>query len=154
MKVYPPVRRAPDRDALWETVRAGAIVSIGSDHAPHTVEEKQRDLKTQPAAVVGVETLARVMLNEVHTGRITPVTASLAELRHELALDLARGGYVYGRRRRRRARPFVPRLIPCVDGVNHSPRQRAEADDVTAAAALVTATITRADAALSELPSP
>jgi dihydroorotase len=72
MKVYPPVRRAPDRDALWDAVRAGTIVSLGSDHAPHTVEEKQRGLETQPAGIVGVETLPRVMLNEIHTGRITP----------------------------------------------------------------------------------
>jgi dihydroorotase len=72
MKVYPPIRRAADRDALWEALSAGAIVSLGSDHAPHTVEEKQRDLETQPAGIGGVETLVRVMLNEVHTGRITP----------------------------------------------------------------------------------
>ena len=71
-KVFPPVRRAADRDALWQAVHAGAILSIGSDHAPHTLEEKQRDLETQPAGVVGVETLGRVMLNELDTGRLTP----------------------------------------------------------------------------------
>jgi len=71
MKVYPPVRRAGDRDALWQAVRDGVITSIGSDHAPHTPEEKARDLVTQPAGNVGVETLVRVLLNELGTGRIT-----------------------------------------------------------------------------------
>jgi dihydroorotase len=71
MKVYPPVRRASDRDALWQAVRDGVITSIGSDHAPHTSEEKARDLVTQPAGNVGVETLVPVLLNELHTGRIS-----------------------------------------------------------------------------------
>jgi allantoinase len=72
MKVYPPIRRANDQQALWEGVRDGTIVSVGSDHAPHTIEEKQRGLASQPAGMVGVETLAPVMLNEMAAGRLTP----------------------------------------------------------------------------------
>jgi len=71
MKVYPPVRQATDRDALWEGVRDGTISSVGSDHAPHTLEQKQGDLATQPAGMAGVETLAPVMLNEVASGRLS-----------------------------------------------------------------------------------
>lgn len=71
MKVYPPVRRLADQNALWEGVRDGTITSIGSDHAPHTVEQKQQSLGRQPAGAVGVETLARVMLNEVMGGRLS-----------------------------------------------------------------------------------
>jgi dihydroorotase len=72
MKVYPPVRRAADRAALLSGVRDGTISSVGSDHAPHTVEQKQKGFATQPAGAVGVETMVRVMLNEVACGRITP----------------------------------------------------------------------------------
>jgi allantoinase len=72
MKVYPPIRRSRDRDALWEGVRDGTITSLGSDHAPHTTEEKQGDLATQPAGAVGVETLVPVLLNEVTEGRLSP----------------------------------------------------------------------------------
>lgn len=72
MKVYPPVRRARDRDALWEAVRDGTICSLGSDHAPHTADEKGRSLDVQPAGAVGVETLGPVILNEMANGRITP----------------------------------------------------------------------------------
>jgi allantoinase len=72
MKVYPPIRRALDRDALWEGVRDGTITSLGSDHAPHTVEQKQQDLATQPAGAIGVETLVPVLLNEVSEERLSP----------------------------------------------------------------------------------
>jgi len=40
MKVFPPIRESADQTALWEAVADGTITSIGSDHAPHTVEEK------------------------------------------------------------------------------------------------------------------
>ena len=72
MKVYPPVRRAADRGALWKGVRDGVITSIGSDHAPHTAEEKRLGLATQPAGFVGVETLAPLMVNEALAGRLSP----------------------------------------------------------------------------------
>jgi dihydroorotase len=71
MKIYPPIRHAPDRDALWEGVRDGTITSLGSDHAPHTVEQKLQDLATAPAGAVGVETIVPVLLNEVREGRLS-----------------------------------------------------------------------------------
>ncbi|HLH69585.1 MAG TPA: amidohydrolase family protein [Candidatus Dormibacteraeota bacterium] len=71
MKVYPPIRRAADREALWQGLLDGTITSVGSDHAPHTVEEKQQPLAAQPAGCIGVETLAPVMLNAMTQGRIS-----------------------------------------------------------------------------------
>ncbi len=71
MKVYPPIRRVADRDAIWRGVLDGTVGSVGSDHAPHTVEEKMRSLAAQPAGCVGVETLAPLMLNEMLRGRIS-----------------------------------------------------------------------------------
>jgi dihydroorotase len=65
MKVYPPIRTELDQDALWSAVADGTIVSIGSDHAPHTVEEKSRGLATQPAGGVGCETFGPVMVDAV-----------------------------------------------------------------------------------------
>lgn len=65
MKVYPPIRTAADQDALWAAVDDGTIVSIGSDHAPHTVKEKSQGLATQPAGGVGCETFGPVMLDAV-----------------------------------------------------------------------------------------
>jgi len=71
MKVYPPIRRRQDQDALWDALLDGTIQSIGSDHAPHTVDEKRRPLWSQPAGAAGVETTARVLLNEAHQGRLS-----------------------------------------------------------------------------------
>ncbi len=71
MKVYPPVRTSLDQQALWEAVNEGTIVSIGSDHAPHTVEEKGRGFATQPAGGVGAETFGPVMLDALSRGLTT-----------------------------------------------------------------------------------
>ncbi|WP_033288881.1 dihydroorotase [Amycolatopsis jejuensis] len=73
MKVYPPIRQRADQDALWQAVRDGVVVSVGSDHAPHTLEEKAAGLDTQPAGVVGVETLVPTMLDAMARGRLDPV---------------------------------------------------------------------------------
>lgn len=72
MKVYPPIRGAEHRDALWAAVNDGTIVSVGSDHAPHTVEEKSQGLATQPAGGVGCETFGPVMLDRLFRGDTTP----------------------------------------------------------------------------------
>jgi dihydroorotase-like cyclic amidohydrolase len=72
MKVYPPIRRAEDRAALWEAVQDGTIASIGSDHAPHTVQEKALGLASAPAGVPGVETLGPVLVHHMLSGRLSP----------------------------------------------------------------------------------
>jgi allantoinase len=72
MKVYPPIRGEADQSALWDAVRDGTITSIGSDHAPHTLEEKSQDLAAAPAGVQGVETLGPVMVDATLNGRMTP----------------------------------------------------------------------------------
>ncbi|MCR3722096.1 MULTISPECIES: dihydroorotase [Prauserella salsuginis group] len=72
MKVYPPVRAQQDQDALWSGLNDGLISSLGSDHAPHTVEEKARGFETQPAGAVGCETFGPVLLDALSRGRTTP----------------------------------------------------------------------------------
>jgi allantoinase len=71
MKVYPPVKRKQDRETLWEGLREGVISFVSSDHAPHTIEEKQGDLFSIPAGMCGVESTLPLMLNEVSRGTIT-----------------------------------------------------------------------------------
>ncbi len=71
MKVYPPIRTPKDQDALWGAIADGTIVSIGSDHAPHTVEEKHRGLSTQPAGAVGCETFGPVMVDALFRGKVS-----------------------------------------------------------------------------------
>jgi dihydroorotase len=71
MKVFPPIKKDNDRAALRAALRDGTICSVGSDHAPHTDEEKRRGLAEAPAGSPGVETLARVMLDLAHAGHLT-----------------------------------------------------------------------------------
>jgi allantoinase len=72
MKVYPPIRTAADQAALWTGLADGTLSSIGSDHAPHTAEEQERSLATRPAGILGVETLAPLMLDAMYRGRVSP----------------------------------------------------------------------------------
>lgn len=71
-KVYPPIREAAEQEALWAGVRDGAIVSLGSDHAPHTPQEKSGPLSVQPAGIHGVETMVPLILDQMTAGRISP----------------------------------------------------------------------------------
>lgn len=70
-QMNPPIRDARHRDALWNAVRVGLVDVIGSDHAPHTREEKARPYPGSPSGMPGVQTLLPVMLNHVHEGRLS-----------------------------------------------------------------------------------
>ena len=72
MKAFPPVREVADREALWAGVSDGAIASLGSDHAPHTLADKSQAFATAPAGMVAVETMAPLLLDQMNAGRITP----------------------------------------------------------------------------------
>lgn len=72
MKIYPPIRTATDQEALWRSVNDGTIASLGSDHAPHTTDEKARGFDTAPAGAVAVETIVPLLIDAMVSGRITP----------------------------------------------------------------------------------
>jgi dihydroorotase len=67
----PPIREARHRDALWAALRAGIVDVIGSDHAPHTEEEKARPYPASPSGTPGVQTMVPVMLDHVAQGRLS-----------------------------------------------------------------------------------
>lgn len=72
IRVNPPVREASDSEAIWAALQSGVIDMIATDHAPHTVEEKTRDVIWQAdCGFPGVETQMPLMLNEVARGRMT-----------------------------------------------------------------------------------
>ena len=81
MKVYPPIRTAADSAALWEAVRDGTITSIGSDHAPHTIEEKSLGLASAPAGISGVQTLGAVLIDAMLDGKLGSREVGLARCR-------------------------------------------------------------------------
>jgi dihydroorotase len=67
----PPVRGAAHREALWEALSQGVVDVIGSDHAPHTREEKDKGYPNTPSGMPGVQTLVPIMLDHVHAGHLT-----------------------------------------------------------------------------------
>lgn len=70
-QMNPPVRDRLHKDALWEAIRTGIIDVLGSDHAPHTREEKDKGYPNTPSGMPGVQTLVPVMLTHVAEGRLT-----------------------------------------------------------------------------------
>ncbi len=70
-QMNPPVRSEEHRLALWGAVQSGLLDVIGSDHAPHTLEEKARPYPSSPSGMTGVQTLVPVMLDHVHQGNLS-----------------------------------------------------------------------------------
>lgn len=60
-KVNPPLRSEEDRKSLWMALKKGLIDCIGSDHAPHLKEEKEKE--DAPSGMPGVETSLPLMMN-------------------------------------------------------------------------------------------
>ena len=70
-QMNPPIRDAGHRDALWRAVADGIVDVVGSDHAPHTLEEKAAAYPASPSGMPGVQTLVPVLLDHVAAGRLT-----------------------------------------------------------------------------------
>lgn len=70
-QMNPPVREARHRQALWRGVAQGVVDVLGSDHAPHTLEEKAKPYPNSPSGMTGVQTLVPLLLDHVNAGRLT-----------------------------------------------------------------------------------
>jgi len=70
-QMNPPIRDESHRQALWAAVRDGVIDVIGSDHAPHTREEKDKLYPDTPSGMPGVQTLVTLLLDHVNQGNLT-----------------------------------------------------------------------------------
>jgi dihydroorotase len=70
-QMNPPIRDARHRAALWVALNQGVPDVLGSDHAPHTKEEKSRPYPASPAGMPGVQTLVPVMLTHVADGKLS-----------------------------------------------------------------------------------
>jgi len=64
-QMNPPVRDAAHRAALWQALEQGVVDVLGSDHAPHTFEEKAKAYPASPSGMTGVQTLVPLMLDHV-----------------------------------------------------------------------------------------
>ena len=70
-QMNPPVRDAAHREEIWRALQQGVVDVLGSDHAPHTLEEKAKPYPESPSGMPGVQTLVPVMLDHVQAGRLT-----------------------------------------------------------------------------------
>jgi dihydroorotase len=70
-QMNPPVRDAAHRDGIWWGLNQGVVDVLGSDHAPHTREEKEHKYPATHSGMTGVQTLVPIMLDHVNAGRLT-----------------------------------------------------------------------------------
>lgn len=71
-KMNPPLREEKDRKAIIEGIKEGTIDAIITDHAPHSEEEKNQDLKKAPNGIIGFETaLSAEIMNLIDTGDLS-----------------------------------------------------------------------------------
>lgn len=72
-KMNPPLRSREDMEALIKGLHDDVMDVISTDHAPHSAEEKAKDLEHAPFGIVGLESsVALTYTNLVKTGYITP----------------------------------------------------------------------------------
>ena len=70
-QLNPPIRDATHREGLWQGIAQGVIDSVGSDHSPHTREEKAKPYPKTHSGMTGVQTLVPLMLDHVNAGRLS-----------------------------------------------------------------------------------
>ena len=70
----PRPRRIATR--IWRGLAQGIVDVLGSDHAPHTLEEKAKPYPESPSGMTGVQTLVPIMLDHVDAGTAHVCSAS------------------------------------------------------------------------------
>ena len=70
-QMNPPVRDERHRAAIWAALASGVVDILGSDHAPHTREEKDHAYPASHSGMTGVQTLVPIMLDHVNAGRLS-----------------------------------------------------------------------------------
>ena len=70
-QMNPPLRDRTHQERLWWGIERRVVDVLGSDHAPHTLEEKAKRYPATPSGMPGVQTLVPVMLDHVNAGRLS-----------------------------------------------------------------------------------
>lgn len=71
VQMNPPIRAKEHREAIWKALDDGLFDVFGSDHAPHTLEEKAQPYPKSPSGMPGVQTMLPLLLDFVSQGRIS-----------------------------------------------------------------------------------
>jgi len=71
IQMNPSLKKADDNRRIWQALLDGRVQVIATDHAPHTLEEKQQTYPASPSGLPAVENSLALMLDQVHRGRCT-----------------------------------------------------------------------------------
>jgi len=70
-QMNPPIRDVNHKKGLWNGIKKKIVDVIGSDHAPHTLDEKSKNYPNCPSGMTGVQTLLPIMLNFVNQKKLS-----------------------------------------------------------------------------------
>lgn len=70
LKVNPSIKSKQDQKALWKGIQKRSIDCVSSDHAPHTLSEKQQPYFSAPSGMPGVETMIPLLADAVHEEKL------------------------------------------------------------------------------------
>jgi dihydroorotase len=70
-QMNPPLRTKEHYDRLWVAIKNNIVDVLGSDHAPHSKENKDKEYPNTPSGMPGVQTIFPVMLDHVNNGKLT-----------------------------------------------------------------------------------
>ncbi len=91
-KTNPPIRDSLTRKELYKKFIGGAFTMIGTDHAPHTAEDKEQEFDAAPGGIPGVETTMPIVMEMVRNGTVPLQTVmSMASLNPNKAFGISKG---------------------------------------------------------------
>ena len=70
-QMNPPIRKKEHYDRLWTAVDNSIVDVLGSDHAPHSKEDKNKKYPASPSGMPGVQTILPIMLNHVNKKKLS-----------------------------------------------------------------------------------
>jgi dihydroorotase len=70
-QMNPPIRKKEHYDRLWTAVKNSIVDVLGSDHAPHSKEDKEKKYPGSPSGMPGVQTILPIMLNHINNKKLS-----------------------------------------------------------------------------------
>ena len=70
-QMNPPIRKKDHYDRLWVAVKNSVVDILGSDHAPHSKEDKNKKYPASPSGMPGVQTILPIMLNHINNEKLS-----------------------------------------------------------------------------------
>jgi dihydroorotase len=70
-QMNPPIRKKEHYDRLWLAIKNSIVDVLGSDHAPHSKEDKNKKYPASPSGMPGVQTILPIMLNHINNKKLS-----------------------------------------------------------------------------------